>query len=92
MRQRWLLYSALVACIVGTMCVLLVTSIFSGNLYKSREADIFSYVETATAYFDERVNKSETEYYDACVLYAQTCDTGAKLDLQFVDSAGNKNQ
>ena len=88
MRQRWLLYSALVACIVGTMCVLLVTSIFSGNLYKSREADIFSYVETATAYFDERVNKSETEYYDACVLYAQTCDTGAKLDLQFVDSAG----
>ena len=88
MRQRWLLYSAVVACIVGTMCVLLVTSIFSGNLYKSREADIFSYVETATAFFDERVNKSESEYYDACVLYVQTCDTGDKLDLQFVDATG----
>ena len=88
MRQRWLLHSAVVACIVGTMCVLLVTSIFSSNLYKSREEDIFSYVETATAYFDERVNKSETEYYDACVLYVQTCDTGDKLDLQFVEPTG----
>ena len=88
MRQRWLLYSAVIACVVGMVCVLLVTSIFSGNLYASRETDIFRYVDTADADFDERVNKSEGEYYDACVLYAQTCDTGVKLDLQFVDTTG----
>ena len=88
MRQRWLLYSAVVACVVGTMCVLLVTSLFSGNLYAAREADVFSYVDTAAAYFDQRVNKSESEYYDACVLYVQTCDTGDKLDLQFIDTSG----
>ena len=88
MRQRWLLYSAVAACVAGTLCVLLVTSIFSGNLYASREAEMLHYVDTAASYFDERVNKSESEYYDACVLYTQTCDTGEKLDLQFIDPVG----
>ena len=88
MRQRWLLYSAVIACVVGTLCVLLVTSIFSGNLYASREAELLHYEDTASAYFDERVNKSESEFYDACILYAQTCDTGEKLDLQFIDPDG----
>ena len=88
MRQRWLVRTAVVSCVIGTLCVLLVTSIFAANLYGSREAEILEYVDTATAYFNDRVNKSETEYYDACVIYTQTCDTGSKLDLQFVDPSG----
>ena len=88
MRQRWLLYSAIIAGAVGTLCVLLVTAMFAGNTYAAREAEIYDYVDTAFAYFDDRVNKSETEFYDACVLYTQTCDTGKKLDLQFVDPDG----
>ena len=88
MRQRWLLNTAIIACVLGTFCVFLVTAIFSGSLYASREKEILDYVDTASAYFDERVNKSEREYYDACVRYTQTCDTGHKLDLQFVDTTG----
>jgi len=88
MRQRWLMHASIIACMVGIMCVLLITAVFAGNLYGSREAEIFDYVEISTAYFDEYVNKSETEYYDACMLYVQTCDTGTKLELQFVDTNG----
>ena len=88
MRQRWLLYTAAIACVIGTLCVLLVTSLFSGSLYAAREGEILEYVETAEAYFADRVNKSEAEFYDACVIYTQTCDTGNKLDLQFVDTTG----
>lgn len=88
MRQRWLLHTAIIAGMVGLMCVLLITSVFAGNLYNSREAEILEYVDASSAYFDEYVNKSEEEYYDACVLYTQTCDTGLKLDLQFVDMTG----
>lgn len=88
MRQRWLLHAAIIACIVGIMCVLLITAVFSGNLYGSREAEILEYVDVSSAYFDSYVNKSEAEYYDACVLYTQTCDTGTRLDLQFVDTTG----
>ena len=88
MRQRWLMHTLIIASMVGIMAVLLITSVFAGNLYGSREQELLGYVEISTAYFDEHVNKSETEYYDACVLYAQTCDTGTKLELQFVDTAG----
>ena len=88
MRQRWLLYCAVISCIVGILCVLLVTSLFSANLYSSRKAEILNYVDAASAYFDDRVNKSEEEFYDACVIYTQTCDTGKRLDLQFVDISG----
>ena len=88
LRQRWLFRTAVIACVIGTLCVLLVTSAFARNLYASRETEILEYVQTANAYFDERVNKSEEEYYDACVLYTQTCDTGNKLDLQLVDPSG----
>ena len=85
MRQRWLLHCAIIACIIGVFCVLLVTTLFAANLYAQRENEILGYVDTASSYFDDRVNKSESEFYDACVLYTQTCDTGMKLDLQFVD-------
>ena len=88
MRQRWLLYTAIVACLIGTLCVLLSTSIFARNVYASREAEILTYVDEANAYFTDRVNKSEPGFYDACVIYTQTCDTGNKLDLQFVDTTG----
>ena len=88
MRQRWLLYTSLVAGLIGTLCVLLVASFFSGSIYASREAEILEYVDTANAYFNDRVNKSESDFYEACVIYTQTCDTGKKLDLQFVNVNG----
>ena len=88
MRQRWLIYTAFISGVIGILCVLLVTALFTRSLYTHRESEILEYVDTANAYFDSRVNKSETEFYDACVIYTQTCDTGNKLDLQFVDKAG----
>ena len=88
MRQRWLMYATVVACAVGILCVLLATSVFAGVVYSARKAELLTYADTTTAYFDDRVNKSETDFYEACVLYTQTCDTGLKLDLQFVDPDG----
>ena len=88
MRQRWLLYSAVISCVLGTLCVLLTTSVFSARIYGAKEGEILEYVEVANTYFADRVNKSETEFYDACVVYTQTCNTGMDLELQFVDPTG----
>ena len=88
MRQRWLWHTALIVCVLSILCVLSVTAIFSARLYSLREKELLSYVQTASEYFDDRVNKAEAEYYEACVVYTQTCDTGNKLDLQFVDTDG----
>ncbi len=88
MRQRWLWRTAAIACLIGTLCVLIVTATFSSRLYRQREQQIKGYVDVANTYFNDRVNKSETEFYSACVVYTQTCDTGENLDLQFVDPSG----
>ena len=88
MRQRWLWQTAAIACLIGTLCVLVVAASFSATLYRQREKQIMGYLDTANAYFNDRVNKSETEFYAACVIYSQTCDTGENLDLQFVDPSG----
>ena len=69
MRQRWLLRTSLAAGIAGLLCVLLGTAIFAGCIYAARVEEIGEYVDTAKAFFDDRVNKSEAEYYDACVIY-----------------------
>ena len=88
MRQRWLLHTAAIAGVIGLLCVLLITSVFSVKLYAARETEILEYVDAAEVYFNDHVNKSEEEYYSACVAYTHTCDTGNKLDLQFVDVNG----
>ena len=88
MRQRWLLYATVIACAVGLLCVLLVTSFFAGNIYSARKSEILHYLDISETYFEDRVNKNVTDFHDACVLYTQTCDTGEKLDLQFVDPSG----
>lgn len=89
MRQRWLVYTAVISCLIGILCVLLVTAIFARNLYSSRETEILEYVDSANTYMNDHVNKSEPEFHNACVVYTQTCDTGNKLDLQFVDVTGS---
>lgn len=88
MRQRWLVYTAVISCLIGVVCVLLVTALFARSLYTARESEILEYVDTANTYFNDHVNKSEAELYNAGVVYTQTCDTGKKLDLQFVDTTG----
>ena len=88
MRKRWLLQTAMLASVIGILCVLLVTSVFAANLYSVKETEIQQYMDAAMTYFDDRVNKSEEEFYDACIVYTQTRDTGNKQDLQFVDPFG----
>lgn len=88
MRQRWLRYTALIAVVIGLLCICATTAAFASHQYKQREEEILRYVDVANTHFEERVNKAEEEFYAACVVYTQTCDTGYKLDLQFVDVDG----
>ena len=48
MRQRWLLYAAIVASVLGILCIVLVTTVFSIKTYADREAELHEYVETAS--------------------------------------------
>ena len=88
LRRRWLWHSAVISAVVGLLCVLLITAAFSASLYIRQEEAMLDAMDVATAYFDDRVNKSEAEYYDACIVYTQTCDAGDDIDVQFLDNTG----
>lgn len=88
LRRRWLRHALLLACTLGLMCVLLVSAIFSAWLYIRQEWELQSQLDAAITYFDDRVNKNETELYDACIVYTQTCDMMQNVDVQFVDTTG----
>lgn len=88
LRRRWLRHSAIISGTVGLLFVLLVTAVFSANLYLRQEEIMTDALKAATAYFDDRVNKSETEYYDACIVYTQTCEIDGAMDVQFLDATG----
>ena len=68
--------------------MLLATSLFAVSIYGQRKSELIHYADVSAAYFDDRVNKSETDFHEACILYTQTCDTGLHLDLQFIDPNG----
>ena len=88
LRRRWLWHSAVISAVVGLLCVLLITAAFSASLYIRQEEAMLDTMDVAAAYFDDRVNKSEAEYYDACIVYTQTCDAGDDMDVQFLDNTG----
>ena len=88
LRRRWLRHAAVLACATALVCVLLATAIFSASLYIRQEKTMIDALDLAVAYFDDRVNKSEGEYYDACIVYTQTCESAAQMDVQFIDSTG----
>lgn len=88
LRRRWLWHSAVISVVVGLLCVLLITAAFSASLYIRQEKAMLDAMDVATAYFDDRVNKSEAEYYEACIVYTQTCEVSDAVDVQFLDNTG----
>ena len=88
LRRRWLRHAALLACVLGLVCVLLVSAVFSARLYIRQERELQNELNVAVSHFDDRVNKTPAEYYDACVVYTQTCDPVRTVDVQFVDTTG----
>lgn len=74
--------------VLGLVCVLAVTAIYATNIYKRHEEVLMRYIEEAVSYVEDRVNKSEEEFLEACGLYAKSADTGLLLDLQLVNPSG----
>ena len=88
MRRRWLRKAALIAGAMGLLCVLIVTALCSAWLYTGQEKAVYQELDTAVTYFDDRVNKNTTEFYDACIVYTQTCQPPQYMDVQFIDEFG----
>ena len=89
LRSRWLLNTVGVVCILGLICVLLVTAAFAAYYYASMESDLRNRAANTTDFFEEFTTRSYSEFYQACISYANSFDDREVLELQFLNPDGS---
>ena len=88
LRKRWLMNTVGVITILGLVCVMLVTAVFSAYYYSTMQSDMHYRAETTTAFFSDYVNQSYKEYFQSCINYANAFEDKDKLELQFIGADG----
>ena len=88
LRRRWLANTVGVVCILGLICVLLVTAVFAVYYYSSMESDMSYRARSTTEFFADYLNQNYNEFYQSCITYAQTFEDRNNIELQFINSQG----
>ncbi|MBQ8797810.1 MAG: HAMP domain-containing protein [Oscillospiraceae bacterium] len=88
LRRRWLANTVGVVSILGLVCVLVVTAVFATSYYSSMESDLRYRAKNTTDFFANYLNQSYNEYYQSCIVYAQTFEEKNNIELQFINAQG----
>lgn len=89
LRRRWMINTLSVVCVVGLLCVLLITVAFSEYYYSNMKADLRYRAKTVTEFFADYQNQNYNKYYQSCITYARTFEEKDKIELQFINMNGN---
>ena len=88
LRRRWLQNTLTIVCALGLVCVIGVTAAFSAHYYSTMESDMRYRARTTTEFFADYLNQSYNEYYQSCIVYAQSFEDKDNLELQFINAQG----
>ena len=88
LRKRWLMNTVGLVCLLGMICVLVVTLAFSAYYYSFVESDMRYRAGTTADFFEEYLNQSYNDYYQSCINYAKSFEYKDRLELQFISSRG----
>ena len=88
LRRRWLFNTVSVVVILGLMCALVVTMVFSNYYYSTMESDMRYRAKTTTEFFADYLNQNYNQYYQSCITYAQTFEDKNLIELQFINASG----
>ena len=88
LRRRWLLNTMLVVCILGILCVALITGYVGLNYYSTMESDLRHRGKVTTEFFSDYRTQNYNDFYQSCITYAQTFDEKDVLELQFINNSG----
>lgn len=88
LRKRWLFNTLSVVCILGLVCVLMVTAVFSAYYYSAMRSDMYSRAESTAEFFAVYLNQNYNQYYQSCITYAQTFEDKDTIELQFINAQG----
>jgi len=89
LRKRGLINTVGVVFVLGLVCVLMVTLVFSAYYYTSIEADMRYRAKTTSDFLSGSMSQDYTAYYQSCIDYANSFEDRNQLELQFIDADGN---
>ncbi len=88
LRRRWVGNTLSTFCVLGLICVLLITGTFGVYYYSSMRTDLRAKAEQTCQFFANYIGQNYDDYYHSCVTYAQTFDMSGSLELQFINADG----
>ena len=88
LQKRWLFNTVGLVFLLGMICVIAVTVVFSAYYYTGMEADLTYRAKTTTDFFSNYINQSYKEFYQSCIDYANNFEDRNTLELQFIDTKG----
>lgn len=89
LRKRWIMNTVGVVCILGLVCVLVVTAVFAAYYYSAMESDMMYRARNSTNFFTAYLNQNYSEFYQSCVNYANGFEAKNRIELQFINTQGN---
>ena len=88
LNKRWGANILSVICIIGLVCVLIVTAVFAAYYYTSMESDMRRRAEETANFFADYLNQNYADYYQSCITYTRTFEDRNSLELQFITAEG----
>lgn len=88
LRGRWIGNTLSTFCVLGLLGVLLVTGTFAFYYYSSMRSSLNAKATQTTQFFANYIGQNYDDYYQSCVIYAQTFDMSNTLELQFINADG----
>lgn len=87
-RDRWIGNTIFTFCVLGLLCVLLITGTFGAYYYSSMRSDMYAKAMQTSQFFANYIGQNYDDYYQSCVTYTQTFDMSGQLELQFINADG----
>lgn len=88
LRARWMGNTVSTFCVLGLVCVLLITGTFGLYYYSNMRSDLYAKALQTSQFFASYIGQNYDDYYQSCVTYAQTFDMSGSLELQFINADG----
>lgn len=89
LRNRWLANTVIVFCILGLVCVTLISATFAIYYYTNMRSDMRARASQASQFFSSYIGQNYEEYYQSCISYTKNFDMSNAMELQFLDAEGN---
>lgn len=87
-QKRWMFNNLSIVILLVVLCIVAVSLSFTMYYYSGMESGLESKARTTTDFFSNYIGQSYTEYYQSCILMAQTFDEKDTLELQFISLSG----